>query len=313
MNKYLITGSSGFVSWHLLKYINEIEHGAKILGLDAQPTLYNQKFKNINYSHKNVNLLNKDTIAELICNFKPNFVIHLASYSSVAFSWKNPVDSFANNTNIFLNVIEVLRECQIKCRILSIGSSEQYGNLDIDKMPILEEAPLNPVSPYAVARVAQELLSKIYVDSYGMDIVMTRSFNHIGPGQKDYFVIPSFIKRIKDCLQSNSKDITIEVGDLHIIRDFTDVRDVVVAYMGLLEKGKTGEMYNVCSGVGYTLKQILEILSHLQGININTVINDEFIRPNDNRVIIGSNAKILSHTGWEPKYLIAQSLKDMLL
>lgn len=313
MKKYLITGSSGFVSWHLLKYLNKIDAGVKVLGLDSQPNFYNNKFENINYSHEVVNLINKDTIKELICDFNPNFVIHLASYSSVAYSWENPVTSFANNTNIFLNLLEVIRECRIKCRILSVGSSEQYGNVDSSMIPILEKTPMNPISPYAVARVAQELLSKIYVESFGMDIVITRSFNHIGPGQKDSFVIPSFIKRIKDCLQPHSKDITIKVGDLRIIRDFTDVRDVVKAYILLLTKGHTGEIYNVCSGVGYTLDQILGILSQLLDVNINTVINDKYIRPNDNQVIIGSRDKIFSHIGWKPKYLIKQSLKDMLL
>lgn len=313
MKKYLITGSSGFVSWYLLKYLNKIDAGAKVLGLDSQPNFYNNEFENINYSHEIVNLLNINTIKELISNFKPNFVIHLASYSSVAYSWGNPVASFANNTNIFLNVLEVLRECRIKCRILSVGSSEQYGNVDKSIISISEKTPLNPLSPYAVARVAQELLSKIYVDSFGMDIVITRSFNHIGPGQKDSFVIPSFIKRIKDCLQSNSKDITIKVGDLRIIRDFTDVRDVVKAYILLLTKGKSGEIYNVCSGKGLSLGQILKILSQLLDVNINTVIDDKYIRPNDNKVLIGSREKISSHIGWEPEYLIEESLNDMLI
>ena len=313
MNKYLITGSSGFVSWYLLKYINKIEVGATVLGLDTQPNFYINEFENINYYHKIVNLLNKDTIKEIISDLKPNFVIHLASYSSVAFSWKNPASSFANNTNIFLNVLEVLRELQINCRILSVGSSEQYGNVDKSLIPILENTPLNPISPYAAARVAQELLSKIYVESFGMDIIITRSFNHIGPGQKESFVIPSFIKRIKECLQSNAKDVTIETGDLQIVRDFTDVRDVVEAYILLLTKGETGEIYNVCSGVGYTLEQIIGKLKKLLSIDINTVINKNYIRPNDNKIIIGSREKISLELGWKPTYSIDRSLKDMLL
>lgn len=312
MKKYLITGSSGFVSWHLLKYINEIEAGATVLGLDSQPIFYNNEFKNINYTHKVVNLLNINGVKELISNFKPDFVIHLASFSSVDFSWNNPIASFTNNTNIFLNVLEALRVCKLRCRILSVGSSEQYGNVDNSKIPIVENIPLKPVSPYAVARVSQELLSKVYLDSFKMDIVITRSFNHIGPGQKDIFVVSSFIKRILSSIQSNPKEVTIEVGNLSIIRDFTDVRDVVVAYIGLLEKGETGEIYNVCSGIGYSLKQIIDILGILLEIKIITIENQKYIRPNDNYVIIGSRNKISSDIGWEPKYSIKQTLIDMI-
>jgi GDP-4-dehydro-6-deoxy-D-mannose reductase len=247
-----------------------------------------------------------------IVNFQPDYLIHLASYSSVAFSWKSPITSFVNNTNILLNTLEILRKIDLGCRIISVGSSEQYGNVDISEIPLVEEHPLKPVSPYAVARVSQELLSKIYFDSYNMDIIMTRSFNHLGSGQKDIFAIPSFIKKIKEGIRLNQKEVTIVTGNISIIRDFTDVRDVVRAYIGLIEKGKVGEVYNVCSGIGYSLREILDIIGDLLDVKIKTVINQKLIRPNDNQVIIGSRKKLSSEIGWEPKISIKQTLMDML-
>lgn len=125
----------------------------------------------------------------------------------------------------------------LDCRILSIGSSEEYGNVQAKDMPLREDHALNPISPYAVARVSQEMLSKIYVDGYGMDIIMTRSFNHIGPGQKDLFVISSFAKQLVQ-LSGNKDDSKLVTGDISIVRDFVDVRDVVGAYYLLFKKVK---------------------------------------------------------------------------
>ena len=238
MKKILITGFSGFVSLHFLKYIDTLGDKFSIEGIDInEPSFDLKSFKNLQCHFTFLDLLNKDDIDNLIFQFQPHYILHLASFSSVAFSWKNPVASFTNNTNIFLNLLEQIKNLNLNCRILSIGSSEEYGKVNQEAIPLKETEILNPVSPYAVARVSQELLSKVYVKGYHLDIVLTRSFNHIGPGQKDIFVVPSFVKRIMEIQKYNSSPV-LKTGDLSIIRDFTDVRDVVRAYYLILTKGE---------------------------------------------------------------------------
>jgi GDP-4-dehydro-6-deoxy-D-mannose reductase len=195
--------------------------------------------------------------------------------------------------------------------ILSIGSSEEYGNVAQEDLPLKEDHLIMPVSPYAVARVSQELLSQIYTNGYGLDIVMTRSFNHIGPLQKDIFVIPSFVKQLLKIKNTRCNGDLIS-WDLAIVRDFTDVRDVVGAYYRLLTQGKKGDVYNICSGKGLSLRQVLEKLCNILDINVNVVVDRNLIRPSDNRIIIGSNEKIKMNHGWEPRYSLENSLNDMI-
>ena len=248
----------------------------------------------------------------IIKSFKPDYILHLAAFSSVAYSWKYPTESFMNNSNIFLNLIDAIREVDPSCRILSVGSSEEYGNVSRTELPLKESQRVNPVSPYAVARVSQELMSKVYVKAYGMNLIMTRSFNHIGPRQDDRFVIPSFIKRIIDIKKSGRDEGEIETGDITIIRDFVDVRDVVRAYYMLLTEGTPGEIYNICSGNAYKLSDIIESIANEVGVKVRTKVNSEFVRPDDNREIVGSAYKIESELGWKPEIVIKDTLKDMI-
>lgn len=196
MEKILITGVSGFVAKHFLDFLEENQLKVQVLGLDILDTNLYSDFSYVDFQYKRIDLLDQGEIENILFLFRPNYILHLASYSSVAFSWKNPILSFQNNVNIFLNLLEVIRKYSLKTRILSIGSSEEYGNINTDDIPLKETARLDPLSPYAVARVSQEMLSKLYSKSYGLDIVMTRSFNHIGPGQSDIFVVSSFVRRI---------------------------------------------------------------------------------------------------------------------
>jgi len=312
MEKYLVTGFSGFVAKHFLDFLDEQNVAAHVLGVDMnQPEFNIQKHQHVRCSFEQTNLLNKDQVDNIIYQFQPDYILHLASFSSVAFSWKNPVASFSNNTNIFLNLLEQVRGLNLDCRILSIGSSEEYGNVKEADMPLHEDHTLNPISPYAVARVSQEMLSKIYVEGYRMDIVMTRSFNHIGPGQKDLFVISSFAKQLVD-LSRRGADKELITGDTSIIRDFVDVRDVVRAYCLLFKKGKKGEVYNICSGKGTSLKELIEKMAAILNIEITPRVNESLIRPNDNRIIIGSNEKIKKDTGWHTEISLEKSLKDII-
>ena len=312
MDKYLITGFSGFVAKHFLDFLEKQKTPAFVLGIDIHSPEFNlHEFYYLQCSFEQTDLLSKDQVDNIIYQFQPNYILHLASYSSVAFSWKDPVASFANNTNIFLNLLEKVRVMNLNCRILSIGSSEEYGNVKKEDIPLDEEQVVNPISPYAVARVSQEMLSKVYVDGYGMDIIMTRSFNHIGPGQKDIFVISSFAKQLLE-IKKYGKAPEITTGDLSIIRDFLDVRDVVKAYYSLFRKGRKGEIYNVCSGIGSTIEQVIWKLLQILDIDVTTKVNSSLIRPNDNSIIIGNNKKIKVEIGWEPTYSLDQSLKDIL-
>jgi len=289
---YLITGFSGFVGRYFFEYLHQIQEKANIFGIDITAPSFDLKCcNNINTKFSKVDLLDKNKIRDIILKFKPDFILHLASFSSVAFSWQKPVLSFNNNTNIFLNLLEAVREAGIKCKVLSVGSSEEYGIVRKKDIPLTESIQLNPISPYAVARVSQELLSKIYVNGYGLNIIMTRSFNHIGPRQEDVFAVSSFAKQMVKIKKENRNKGVLRVGNLKIVRDFLDVRDVAKAYYLLLQKGKRGQIYNVCVGKGITLKELINSIADYLGIKVELKVNQSLIRPNDNPVIIGNNNK----------------------
>ncbi len=312
MKKYLITGFSGFVGRHFLAYLDQLNEPVAVLGIDRGALNFDlEVFRNLHCSFKKADLLQGHEWEHLIEEFAPDYVVHLASFSSVAFSWVNPISSFANNTNVFLNLLEKVRKVNPKCRILSVGSSEEYGACGLDQLPLTEESTLNPVSPYAVARVSQELLSKVYVDGFGCDIVMTRSFNHIGPGQLDTFVISSFAKKLLAIQLGNTEPVML-TGDTSIVRDFVDVRDVVRAYDHLLKHGRSGHIYNICSGTGVTLKSMIDQMAAILGIAVTQEIDPRLVRPNDNKAIIGSLKKINDEIGWAPRIPLDTSLRDIL-
>lgn len=312
MEKILITGLNGFVARHFLDYLEDNHIRAQVLGIDIQPACMYNGFKYIDFHYACIDLLQQKEIEKILFQFQPEYVLHLASYSSVAFSWKNPILSFQNNVNIFLNLVEVVREYSLKTRILSIGSSEEYGNVNEADIPLKETAGLNPLSPYAVARVSQEMLSLLYAKSYNQDIVMTRSFNHIGPGQSDVFVVSSFVRRILEAKMSGMKELQLPVGNIDIIRDFLDVRDVVSAYYKLLHKGKKGEIYNVCSGCAVRLSEIIMFISEALDIRVIPSVDDALVRPNDNMLIVGDNSKLCNDTDWHPHYCLKNSISDII-
>lgn len=312
MEKILITGVSGFVAKHFLDFLEDNQLKVQVLGLDILDTNLYSDFNYVDFQYKRIDLLDQGEIENILFLFRPNYILHLASYSSVAFSWKNPILSFQNNVNIFLNLLEVIRKYSLKTRILSIGSSEEYGNINTDDIPLKETARLDPLSPYAVARVSQEMLSKLYSKSYGLDIVMTRSFNHIGPGQSDIFVVSSFVRRILEEKSNGIRKIQLLVGNLNIVRDFLDVRDVVRAYYILLHKGINGEVYNVCSGKAVRLSDVVEMTANLLEVEVTPLVDTTLIRPNDNMLIVGDNSKLVNDTGWYPKISLQESIHDII-
>lgn len=309
MQVILITGGFGFVGRHLIEKLKQNKY-VQIFAISRRLL-----DKNIE-ENKGINIIFGDLkrasfVLKTVAEIKPDFIIHLAAESSVAFSWKEPNLSFQNNVNIYLNLLEAVRKLGFKSRILSIGSSEEYGVVGKNEIPIRETIKSNPVSPYAVARMAQSELSKVYVKGFGLDIVSTRSFNHFGVTQTDRFVIPSFINKVLG-QKYNEYNKKIEVGDLNIIRDFLHVDDVVNAYIILLKEGITGEFYNVCSGKGYSLREILVRIYEIAEINENYIISEKLIRPNDNPVIIGSYKKLHTLTRWEPNKNLLDELQLMV-
>ena len=302
--KVLITGANGFVARHLVAELKA--RGDEVIGVDVGPAAAWQVDR-----YYGCNLIGVDAIKVILSIERPDVIVHLAAVSSVAQSWKVPVDSFLNNTNIFLNVAEAIRSLKLPARILSVGSSEEYGNVPKKEMPIREEHPLAPASPYAVARVAQEQLSRLYADGFGLDVVMTRSFNQIGPGQRPDFVVPSFVAQLMAGKREGRSVVDVKAGDLSIVRDFLDVRDAVSAYLLLMEKGESGKVYNICSGVGRTLREVLETVARIVGIGINVSVDPARIRPADNHVIVGSNEKMIQ-LGWTLKHSLESSIRDMV-
>ena len=310
--KILVTGFSGFVGRHFLRYLEDNAIAAELLGVDRCELAFPlDGHRHVRGSYRQLDLLDKGGVEAVIDGFRPTHILHLASYSSVGFSWQQPVESFVNNTNILLNLLEQVRALRSNCRILSVGSSEEYGNVLPSAVPIREDAALKPVSPYAVARVAQEMLSSLYVSGYGLDIVMTRSFNHIGTHQRDVFVVPSLARQLT-AIRHRQAPPRLVTGDRTIVRDFVDVRDVVRAYHLLLLGGKAGEIYNVCSGRGVSIDEVIDLMRAALGIQVTLATDPALLRPSDNRVIIGSNEKIHRELGWEPRISLRESLEQIL-
>ena len=312
MTKYLITGSSGFVGKNFLEFLNDNTLSTSVLGIDiAEPAYNTEEYTNLKYKFVRTDLRDRGKVSKLIYDFNPKYILHLASYSSVAGSWRNPNNCFQNNVNIFLNLLEDIRKTEIDCRIISIGSSDVYGIVKFSDLPIKEEQRLNPLSPFGIARQSQELLSQLYSNIYGMDIVITRSFNHIGPGQNENFAISSFAKQITDLKRNNGNEFIV-TGDVSVVRDFIDVRDVVRAYHQLFLKGKRGDIYNVCSGCGISLHNIIQMLCEIMDIRFSIREDKKLRRPADIPVIVGCNDKLKRQTSWTNEIMLEESLRDIL-
>jgi GDP-4-dehydro-6-deoxy-D-mannose reductase len=314
MKKILITGISGFVGGHFFHYLCKHHKDLEIHGISRSKPSWDfvpamPELTRNSHFHR-ADLMNIPKIKSLIEEIQPDYILHLAAQSSVAQSWKTPVDSFMNNTNIFLNIIDTVRLNDFNARVLSVGSSEQYGIVSEQDIPLHEKSPQNPANPYAVARVAQEQLARIYAEGYGLDICCTRSFNHCGPGQNERFVVSSIVRQFVQIFHGIQEPV-IHIGNGAIVRDFIDVRDVVTVYDLLLTKGKRGEVYNICSGEGRSIQDIVVMLSNMLQIPVQIKQEKSQIRPIDNPRIVGSNDKIQHELGWHPTIPFEQTLRSM--
>lgn len=301
MKKALIIGVSGFVGGYLAQEL--IENGIGVYGADI-----NKGKLNNNIKFCEINLLNKDSIIGALSDIRPDYIINLAAISSVKSSWDMPDVTFDVNVKGVINLFEAIRKVNLKSRVLLIGSSEQYGKItQVEKID--ENYPLNALNPYGISKLTQEKLALMYKETYGIDIVLVRAFNHTGPKQGLGFVVPDFAKQIAE-MDMLGKEPVMHVGNLKAERDISDVRDIVKGYYALLIKGKTGEVYNVGSGNSYSIEYLLNKLTELSSKKIRVEIDQQKFRPVDTPRIVCNNDKVIRDTGWKPEITIEKTLID---
>jgi len=313
----LITGISGFVGSHLSEYL--LEH----TDWHVAGTVYGPE-ENIKHLRDRLELypaeLSKlETVISILEQAKPDYIFHLAAQPLVSLSRRDPWGTLAINIRLQLNILEAvarlgstaLRQSSGQARILVVGSSEEYGLVRPDELPIKETNPLRPTSPYAVSKVAQDMLGLQYHLSHQLFTVRVRSFNHIGPRQRLGFVAPDFASQIAQA-EAGLREPVIQVGNLTPQRDFSDVRDVVRGYHLLVTQGEPGEVYNLGSEQAHSVREVLETLIAMARIPIAVEQDPERLRPTNVPVIVGDCTKIRKRTGWRPKIAFEQSLQDVL-
>ena len=310
--KILITGVTGFVGSHLAEYCLSLDQQVEVIGTCR----WRSRRENIEHLEDAINLYECDlrdasSVKTLLADIQPERIFHLAAQSYVPSSWNSPGETITTNVIGQLNIFEAMRETNSTASIQIAGSSEEYGLVHPEEAPITEKNPLRPLSPYAVSKVAQDMLAYQYFQSYGLKVVRTRAFNHTGPRRGDVFVTSNFAKQIAE-IEAGQRPPVIHVGDLNPKRDFTDVRDIVRAYWLSLEHCSLGEVYNVASGKAYRIKEVLKILLDNSGQDIEVVEAPERLRPSDVPLLLGDNSRFCKATGWVPEIPFEQTAKDLL-
>lgn len=296
--KALITGSLGFVGQYLRQELEA--NGYEVIGLDVREGAQTIR----------VDLLNGEETLAALERVRPDVVIHLAGQANVALSWKQPQATVEINVVAALNLMETVRQIDPSIRFVLVGSSDEYGQLGKLGENVTETTPVNPQTPYAVSKLTQEQMARVYARAYGMNVCMTRSFNHGGAGQREGFLIPDFaagIVRVEKGIQPSLK-----VGNLDSRRDFTHVKDIVRAYRLLAEKGHAGEIYNVGFGKTYSVREILDRLISMANCSIPVEQDPGKLRPSDTPVICCNHDKLTRDTGWIPTLGLDDILKDVL-
>jgi GDP-4-dehydro-6-deoxy-D-mannose reductase len=309
--RVLITGITGFAGSHLAD-LCLTKKGVELYGI----VRWRSRTENIEHIWDKLKLIECDlrdatSTRDAIEEIRPDYIFHLAAQSFVPTSWNAPTESLVTNIVGQLNVFEAVRKIKLGCRIQIACSSEEYGMVYPGEVPIKETNPLRPLSPYAVSKVGQDMLAYQYFMSYRTDVVRTRGFNHTGPRRPAIFVCSDFAKQIVD-IERGVRDPVIRVGNLEARRDFTDVRDIVRGYWLALEKGKSGEVYNLCSGTSYRIREILDMLLSLAGVKAEVRQDAARLRPSDVPHLEGSNDKFRADTGWKLEIPFEQTLGDLL-
>ncbi len=313
--KAVITGAFGFVGRYLAGELGA--KGYSVTALDiagpeeiSRPSAECDRLpEGIDY--RKCDLLDRERLEEVMRQVEPEAVFHLAARSSGGKSFKDPAGTFSTNIMGFINLMEAVRKSRNEARVLAVGSCEEYGKAPPERIPLGEDSPIEPVNPYAASKAAQTILALQYHRAFGEGVIATRSFNHTGPGQTDTFVLPSFAKQCA-AIKKGLAEPVISTGNLNVVRDFLDVRDVVRAYRLLMEGGKAGEVYNVCSAEGLNLREALSLLVEEAGLEVKIRTDPGRLRPVDVPVFTGKNQKLLSDTGWKRSISTGKMISDLL-
>jgi GDP-4-dehydro-6-deoxy-D-mannose reductase len=308
----LITGITGFAGSHLAEYLLAREPQVEVYGIYR----WRSRRDNIEGLDGKVQLIEADlrdytSIHRLLDRVRPDVVFHLAAQSFVPSSWTAPADTLTTNVLGQTHLFEAVRALGLDPTIQIACSSEEYGLVLPDEVPIKETNPLRPLSPYAVSKMAQDFLGYQYFQSYGIKAVRTRGFNHTGPRRGEVFVTSNFAKQIAE-IEAGKRPPVIRVGNLDAVRDFTDVRDMVRAYWLAVTRARPGEVYNIASGSGITIRELLDRLLALAQVQVEVQVDPERLRPSDVEVLIGDSSKFRADTGWEPEIPFSQTLSDLL-
>ena len=307
--KVLVTGASGFVAGHVIDFVRAEAPDAELHGVLRHGTIDAARGAHVAPIHADLeDAASTDAIFDRV---EPDRIVHLAAQSSVHRSWENPQATLGVNVQGLLNILEALRKRRLSPRVLVVGSAEEYGAVQAEKLPVVESHPLQPANPYAVSKVAQEFVARQYFLSHGIPVVCTRTFHHTGPGRGEVFAESSFARQIAE-IEAGRQPPVLAVGNLDAVRDYTDVRDVVRAYWLLLEKGRAGEIYNVCSGRGVAIGDILQELVDVAAVQVEVRRDPDRMRPSDIPAIVGNPRKLHRATGWEAAIPLRRTLTDLL-
>lgn len=303
MKKALIFGANGFVGKYLAREL--FSNGYDVYGATRRnpPETSNNKFE----ATYVCDLLDYDQVKNVISIVVPDVVINLAGRSSVGISWRIPRNTIEVNVCGAINLLEAIRSCGIDCKVLMIGSSEEY---DSSNCALHEDMRLSASNPYGISKLMLEQFITLYRNHYGMKLYYVRSFNHTGIGQTDSFVIPSWCRQAA-CISLSGEPGVMKVGNLDIARDFSDVRDVVRAYRMIIESDDYNQVYNVGSGKMFLLKDILSAITSLSDQPIEVVVDPKLIRPAENKIICCDNSLLKKRLGWAPQYSIFDSVNEI--
>jgi len=287
----LVTGANGFVGTWLTAHLRQ--RGDDVVGIDHE-----------------VDITDGAALRAAVVAAAPEAIYHLAALAHVGESWINPDAVLQVNAVGTLHLLDAARACPSPPRVLLTSSSEVYGWVGEEQLPVTEETALAPVTPYAASKVAAEYLGVQAHLAHGLPVIRVRPFNHVGPGQSSTFVVPALAARIVEAARARTP--SIPVGNLEARRDLTDVRDIVRAYRLLIESGTPGEVYNVCSGRDVAISEVADRLLHLAGAELKLTPDPELMRPVDVPVVRGDPAKLRAATGWEPQLDLDTTLSDVL-
>lgn len=306
----LITGISGFVGSHLA------EHLLQLGNWDVAGTIYGGGEQNISHLRERLTLYEAElsalqTVQQIVEESRPDAIFHLAAQPVVSVSRRDPWGTLENNIRLQLNVLEAVRQVAPQVVVLVIGSSEEYGLVTPADLPVDEDTPLRPTSPYAVSKIAQDFLGLQYHLSHGVRAIRMRPFNHIGPRQRRGFVAPDFASQIAE-IEAGLRPATMAVGQLDVSRDFSDVRDIVRGYVMAALRGAPGEVYNIGACEAHTVRELLDLLLAEVDVDVEVSPDLQRMRAVDTPLIVGDCSKLRAQTGWEPQIPFEQTVKDVL-